>query len=44
MSITRGLVLVASVALLGASTAPAQMPEQPKPGPEHAILAKDAGT
>ena len=44
MSITRGLVLVATVALLGAATASAQMPELPKPGPEHAILAKDAGT
>jgi Protein of unknown function (DUF1579). len=44
MSLTRELVLVASVALLGAPTASAQMPEPPKPGPEHAILAKDAGT
>jgi hypothetical protein len=44
MTFRRGFFVTAAAALLSAVTAAAQMPELPKPGPEHAILAKDAGT
>lgn len=44
MRIRRAFPLTVAVALIGATAATAQMPELPKPGPEHAILAKDAGT
>src|SRR5262245_52533636 len=44
MTPCRGLVFAITLIALGATTAAAQMPELPKPGPEHAVLAKEAGT
>ena len=44
MTPVRGFVLVITFGMLAATGVVAQMPELPKPGPEHAILAKDAGT
>lgn len=45
MSLTRVAVLVGCLAMGWSSAAGAQdMPPMPKPGPEHAVLAMDAGT
>lgn len=44
MRIHRALLPTVVMGLFGATVAAAQMPPMPKPGPEHQVLAMDAGT